>query len=38
MEIQEVVEVVVEEKQEIVELSDLDLAWIGGGVGTAVLA
>lgn len=36
MEIQEVVEVVVEEKQEIVELSDLDLAWIGGGCGEAV--
>lgn len=31
VQVQEVVEFATEEKQEIVELSELDLQWIGGG-------
>lgn len=31
LEVEDVVELVPEEKQEIVELSELDLNWIGGG-------
>lgn len=32
VQVQEHVEVVTEEKQEIAELSDFDLQWIGGGL------
>lgn len=31
VQVQDAVEFVTEEKQEIVELSDLDLQWVGGG-------